>query len=354
MNRRLMKLQDLLSQNDFDGYYISKPANVTYITGFTGDESVAIVTRDKAFFITDSRYIEQAKIETDGFLIIDNNRDMLKAVSECVNLSGIKKLGFEGGYMTYETYAILKETYRIHLEPLNNIIEPLRSIKDEREIENIKHAQKIAEKAFEHILGIIKVGMKEKDIAAEMEYYMRKEGAEGTSFDTIVASGFRSALPHGKASEKTIKNGEFVVFDYGCKYNGYCSDMTRTIVVGKATEEQKKIYNIVLNAQKHALENLKANIKEYEGDNLARSVIENEGYGEYFGHSLGHGVGLEIHESPYMAKNKNGTLKINMVVTVEPGIYIPNFGGVRIEDMVVIEENGVINLTDSPKELIEI
>lgn len=354
MNKRLGKLQELLSQYDLDGYYISKPANVTYITGFTGDDSVAIVTKDKAFFLTDSRYTEQAKIETDGFLIIDNNRDMYKAVSECVNSSGIKKLGFESDYMTYEIYSILKETYKIELEPLNNIIESFRSIKDEKEIENIKHAQKITEKAFEHILSVIKVGMKEIDIAAEMEYYMRKEGAEGTSFDTIVASGFRSALPHGEASEKTIENGEFVTFDFGCKYNGYCSDMTRTIVIGKATEEQKKIYNIVLNAQKYAIENLKANIKENEGDYLARSIIENEGYGKYFGHSLGHGVGLEIHEAPFMAKNKNGILKINMVVTVEPGIYIPNFGGVRIEDMVVIKENNVLDLTNSPKDLIEI
>jgi Xaa-Pro aminopeptidase len=354
MNKRLGKLQELLSQYDLDGYYISKPANVTYITGFTGDDSVAIVTKDKAFFLTDSRYTEQAKIETDGFLIIDNNRDMYKAVSECVNSSGIKKLGFESDYMTYEIYSILKETYKIELEPLNNIIESFRSIKDEKEIENIKHAQKITEKAFEHILSVIKVGMKERDIAAEMEYYMRKEGAEGTSFDTIVASGFRSALPHGEASEKTIENGEFVTFDFGCKYNGYCSDMTRTIVIGKATEEQKKIYNIVLNAQKYAIENLKANIKENEGDYLARSIIEDEGYGKYFGHSLGHGVGLEIHEAPFMAKNKNGILKINMVVTVEPGIYIPNFGGVRIEDMVVIKENNVLDLTNSPKDLIEI
>lgn len=354
MNKRLEKLQNMLSQYDVDGYYISKPSNVTYITGFTGDDSVAIVTRDKAFFITDSRYTEQAKIEVDGFSIIDNNRDMYKAVGECINSSGIKTLGFESGYVTYEVYSTLKDTDKVQLKPLNNIIESFRSIKDEKEIKNIKQAQKIAEKAFDHILSVIKAGIKEIDIAAELEYYMRKEGADGTSFDTIVASGYRSALPHGKASEKIIENGEFVTIDFGCKYNGYCSDMTRTIVIGKATEEQRNIYNIVLNAQKHAIENLKANIKESEGDYLARSVIENEGYGEYFGHSLGHGVGLEIHEEPYMAKNKSGILKVKMVVTVEPGIYIPNFGGVRIEDMVVIKEDNVLDLTNSTKELIEI
>lgn len=354
MNKRLEKLQNMLNQYDVDGYYISKPSNVTYITGFTGDDSVAIVTRDKAFFITDSRYTEQAKIEVDGFSIIDNNRDMYKAVGECINSSGIKTLGFESGYVTYEVYSTLKDTDKVQLKPLNNIIESFRSIKDEKEIKNIKQAQKIAEKAFDHILSVIKAGIKEIDIAAELEYYMRKEGADGTSFDTIVASGYRSALPHGKASEKIIENGEFVTIDFGCKYNGYCSDMTRTIVIGKATEEQRNIYNIVLNAQKHAIENLKANIKESEGDYLARSVIENEGYGEYFGHSLGHGVGLEIHEEPYMAKNKSGILKVKMVVTVEPGIYIPNFGGVRIEDMVVIKEDNVLDLTNSTKELIEI
>jgi len=354
MNKRLAKLQDFLIQHDFDGYYISKPANVTYITGFKGDDSVAVVTKDEAFFLTDFRYIEQAKNETDGFSIVDNNRDMNKAISECVSSIGIKKLGFESDYMTYETYSILKETYKIGLKPLNNVIESSRSIKDEKEIENIKRAQSIAENALKHVLSIMKVGMKEKDIAAEIEYFMRKEGAEGTSFDTIVASGFRSALPHGKPSEKTIENGNFVTCDFGCKYNAYCSDMTRTVCIGKATEEQRKIYSTVLNAQKHAIENLKANIKENEGDYLARSIIENEGYGKYFGHSLGHGVGLEIHEMPFMAKDKTGSLKINMVVTVEPGIYIPNLGGVRIEDMVLIRENDVLNLTIAPKDLIEI
>lgn len=354
MNKRLEKLQSLLEMEGIDAYFISKPSNVTYITGFTGEDSTAIVTKDKAFFITDSRYTEQAKAEVIDFAVVDNNRDMFKAISDCISKINVKIVGFESDYLTYGTYNTLVESNNVQFKPVRNLIESLRAIKDDKEIDNIKYAQKITEKAFDHVLKNIKVGMKERDVAAEMEFIMRKEGAEGTSFDTIVASGYRSALPHGEASNKVIENGDFVTFDFGCKYNGYCSDMTRTIVMGKATEKQKEIYGIVLKAQKNAIENLKANMKDFEGDNLARSVIEKEGYGKYFGHSLGHGVGLEIHEAPFMAKDKTDILRINMIVTVEPGIYIPDFGGVRIEDMVVIKENSVIDLTSSPKELIEI
>ena len=210
------------------------------------------------------------------------------------------------------------------------------------------------DEAFSYILNELKPGVTELQIAAKLEYFMRSHGAEGTSFDTIVASGYHSAMPHAVPTEKPLENGDFVTMDFGCRYQGYCSDMTRTVVIGKADPRQKEIYQIVLEAQQAALEGLRPGMTGTEGDRLARDVIEKAGYGEYFGHGLGHSVGLEIHEKPALSTRDETVLLPGMIETVEPGIYIPGFGGVRIEDMVVLTETGIRNLTTSPKELIEL
>ena len=229
--------------------------------------------------------------------------------------------------------------------PLGSALKELRQIKSEEELDNLRQAEHIGDMAFGKILDFIKPGLTELEIRAELEYYMMKLGAEGTSFDTIVASGLHSSMPHAIPSEKKIENGDFITMDFGCRYHGYCSDMTRTIVVGKANEKQKEIYQLVLKANRVTESLLHAGMVCKEVDKIARDIITDAGYGEYFGHGLGHSVGLEIHES---------VLKSNMLMTVEPGVYVPGFGGVRIEDMVIIRQDGIENLAHSNKELIEL
>jgi len=227
-------------------------------------------------------------------------------------------------------------------------------IKASWEIERISKAEAIGDMAFSHILGYIKEGVSERDIAAELEYFMKKQGAEKTSFDTIVISGKKTSMPHGTPDDKKIENGDFVTLDFGCVYEGYCSDMTRTVAVGKADERQKEIYNIVLEAQLTGLNAIKSGVVCKNADEMARNVIEKAGYGKYFGHSLGHGVGLMIHELPNLSPKSEMMLEDNMVVSCEPGIYIPDFGGVRIEDLVVVSGEKCTILSKSQKNLIEI
>lgn len=342
-----------MKEKGIEAFVIFKFVNVTYITGFTGDDSTALVTQDNAIFITDGRYTEQAQKEVKDFKVIEHKTGIKEVLKEYIKSLKIKKLAFEDN-ISYGQYRELKEHLEIELIPQANLVETLRMVKDDEEIEHIKKAQNITDRAFEHLLEFIKVGMTEKEVALELEYFMKRQGAEDLSFDTIVASGKRSSLPHGKASEKVIEKGDFVTLDFGCKVNGYCSDMTRTIVMGKVSDRQREIYNVVLEAQQKAINNIKPGITSKEADLLARSVIEQKGYGQYFSHSLGHGVGLEVHEAPSLSFKKEEILKEGVIVTVEPGIYIPDFGGVRIEDMILLREDGVINLTKSPKYLIEL
>ena len=238
--------------------------------------------------------------------------------------------------------------------PLGEELSLLRAVKDEGEIEKLARAEQIGDEAFSYILTQIKPGITELEIAAKLEYYMKSHGAQEKGFDTIAASGLHSAMPHAVPSEKVLEKGDFLTLDFGCKYQGYCSDMTRTVVIGKANEKQKEIYKIVLEAQEAALAGLRAGMTGAEGDALARKVIEEAGCGDYFGHGLGHSVGLEIHEKPALSPKDQTILRPGIIETVEPGIYIPGLGGVRIEDMTVITENGIKNLTSSPKELIEL
>lgn len=349
---RLEKLREKMQDNLIDGVLLVGDSNRNYITGFTGDESFALITKKQAIFITDSRYVSQAKIEVNNFEIMEYKADIHEFVANLAKSLCIKTLGFEENVVTYEEYIKYKEKFKGDLKPLNGIVEDLRIIKDNFEVKCIKDAANIADKAFENLLKIIKPNITEKDIALELEYLMKKMGATDLSFDSIVASGKRSSLPHGRASSKVVEKGEFITLDFGCIYNGYCSDMTRTIAVGNVSKEMEEVYNIVLTAQKMAIEKIKPGVVASHVDKYARDYITKMGYGKYFGHGLGHGVGKDIHEEPRLSPKGHKILKPGMIVTDEPGIYIENSFGVRIEDLILVTESGCEIISKSPKDLI--
>lgn len=349
---RIEKLRASFREHHIDGMLIASPYNRRYISNFTGTAGVVLISETKALFITDFRYIEQATKQAVGFEIVQHKGTIFEEVAKQVNELGIKKLGFESEHLTYQQYEIYKKQIKTTLVPVSQLVEKIRLKKDAEEIKIIEAAAEIADQAFEHILTFIRPGIREIEVANELEFFMRKQGATSSSFDTIVASGFRSALPHGVASEKVIEEGELVTLDYGAYYEGYCSDITRTIAVGEISDELKKIYQTVFEAQKRGVEGIKPGITGKEADALTRDYITAQGYGEYFGHSTGHGLGMEVHEGPTLSIKSNTVLEPGMIVTVEPGIYIAGVGGCRIEDDVLITENGNRTLTKSPKELI--
>lgn len=353
MEKRISKLRKSLQEMNLDGALIYKPENRRYMSDFTGTAGFVFVTINSAYFITDFRYVAQASTQCQGYDIIQHTSE--NTLYHILQAIGAKHIGFEEDFVTYQGYSELMEKLPdFELRPLEGTLEKLRIIKDDDEIANIEKAAAIADEAFSYICDFIKPNLTEREIALELENFMKKRGASGTSFESIVASGKRSALPHGVASEKNIQKGDFITMDFGCIYNGYCSDMTRTIVLGKAEPKQKEIYGIVLEAQLEALSFIKPGVAGLEVDKIARDIITQKGYGDYFGHGLGHGVGLEIHESPRLSPTGKEVLKPGMIVTDEPGIYLPDFGGVRIEDLILVTETGARVLSKSPKELIEL
>ncbi|PKR78969.1 Xaa-Pro dipeptidase [Halalkalibacillus sediminis] len=349
---KLTKLRELLTKNDLDGLLITSGQNRRYMTGFTGTAGVVLVTQDKAKFITDFRYTVQAKEQVHGYEIVEHKGPIHNEVSEQIDQLDIKKLGFEKNDMTYNTYETYKQAINAEFIPVGGLVEELRLVKTEEELTIMKEAAKIADAAFEYIQTVIKPGVKEIDVSNELEFFMRRQGATSSSFDIIVASGYRSALPHGVASEKVIESGELVTLDFGALYKGYCSDITRTVAVGPIDDKLKEIYDVVLEAQLRGMKGTKAGMTGKEADALTRDYIKEKGYGEYFGHSTGHGLGMDVHEGPGLSFRSETVLKPGMVVTVEPGIYVPNVGGCRIEDDTVITEDGNEPLNFSTKELI--
>lgn len=337
------------SFTECDGVYITGKANIFYYSGFTSEDGALLITDERAVLITDSRYTIQARLEAPDFEVY-NIADGLGKLLKDLN---IKCLGYEENCLTVSGFNNLKKAAGgAELVALGVKISEPREKKDSLEIARIRNAEALGDAAFSHILGVMKVGMREIDVALEIEYFMRKNGASGTSFDTIVASGVRSTMPHGTASVKEIEYGDFVTLDFGCVLDGYCSDMTRTVVMGKADSRQKEIYDIVLKAQAAGLKAAKAGVRCADVDAAARKIIEDAGYGKSFGHSLGHSVGIEIHENPNFSPKSTAVAEVGNVITVEPGIYIDGFGGVRIEDIVAITTKNAENLTKSEKDLI--
>ncbi|MBL5864587.1 M24 family metallopeptidase [Heyndrickxia sporothermodurans] len=350
--QKLENLRNQFSKQGIDGILITSPYNRRYMTNFTGTAGVVLISETKALFITDFRYVEQAAKQAQDFEIIQHKGIVHEEIAQQLTALGIKKLGFEQDYVNYSDYILYEKSFSVELVPVSSLIENLRLIKTESEIKILKEAADIADAVFKHILDYIKPGVTELEVSNELEFFMRKAGATSSSFNTIVASGTRSALPHGVASDKVIEKGDFVTLDYGALHKGYVSDITRTVAVGKPLDKLKEIYDVVLESQLLAMENIKPGMTGIEADAIARNYISERGYGEYFGHSLGHGIGLEVHEGPALSVRSDIVLRPGMVVTVEPGIYLPGIGGVRIEDDTLITEDSNEKLTHSTKDLI--
>ncbi|ANU17059.1 Xaa-Pro dipeptidase [Planococcus maritimus] len=348
---KLTKLREQMQKQELDSLLVTNPYNLRFITGFTGTAGLALITPNDAWFITDFRYTEQAGEQVKEFKVVQAQKGLLDEVARIVQEAAVERLAFEQDYMTFATYSQYQDKLTATLEPVSGLIEQLRMVKAPEEIDVLKAAAKIADDAFEHICTYIKPGMTELQVSNELEFFMREQGATSSSFDIIVASGLRSALPHGVASDKKIEQGDLITLDFGALYQGYVSDITRTVAVGEPSDKLKEIYKIVLDSQVLALEKIKPGMTGIEADAIARDYIKSKGYGEAFGHSTGHGIGLEVHEGPGLSFRSETVLEPGMAVTVEPGIYLPGIGGVRIEDDILITETGNERLTHSSKEL---
>ena len=340
---------------EVDAMMLTHEANRLYATGFhaSGTDGMALITRGSAYYFTDSRYTEAAEraIPNAVHQEIKPGRGYTVLMNEVIQKEGLRRIGFEDAYMTVREHERYRKALSCELTPATDLLLQLRMVKTEAELEAITAAQRIAEKALEEILHEIRPGVSEKEIAARLQYLMLHYGASDMSFDPIVVSGPNGSLPHGVPSEKLIQNGEFVTRDFGCVYGGYCSDMTRTVAVGSVTDEMRQVYETVLKAQLAGIGAAKAGVTGKEVDGAARRVIEQAGYGPYFGHSFGHGVGVEIHEAPNASALNEKPMPLGAVISAEPGIYLPGRLGVRIEDMIVLTEDGCRNLTQAPKAL---
>lgn len=348
---RLEALRQHLRNENLPAILVTNPVNVAYLSGFTGTAGVLLITEKQAYLLTDFRYLEQAGQQAAGFTVVDAAGDIWEKAAE--TLGDVPALAVESDHLTVDTYGKLAQAFgKTQLKAIISPLRCLRQIKSAQEIRAIKAAAALADQAFVHILPLIKPGVRERDLALELEFFMRRQSAEGLAFPIIVASGYRSAMPHGTASDKVIVEGEAVVLDFGCIVDGYCSDMTRTVFVGKVTARQRTVYEAVLSAQKTALAYLQPGISGRQADSLARDVLKEYRLAEYFGHGLGHGVGREVHEEPRLSPLSDDMLQSGMVVTVEPGVYLQQEFGVRIEDLVVITDDGICNLTAGSKELL--
>ena len=355
LNKRLETLRAGISEQKLDAVILMSPANIYYYSGFFGEDSWLLVTREATMLISDGRYVAQAAIECPQCKVLCQNStakwyNLLE--DKCKTLQ-IKSLGFEDNIFTYGQYKVMREALsNTILYPIADLASEVRQIKDETEIAALTKAADIGDAALVEVEKYFKVGVSEEELARELNYALYKLGAQGLAFPTIVAAGLNGAKPHAKPSDYKFQNGDLITLDFGAVYNGYHGDMTRTVAIGSVSQKVKDAYNLVQEAQAYAIANLRAGMSCHEGDDLARAMFEKAGFGEYFGHSLGHGTGLEIHEMPWLRKNNNAILKVGHVVTVEPGLYFPEWGGIRIEDTVVVKEDGVIPLNKYPKDLI--
>lgn len=354
--KRVERLRDLMREKGAEAMIVSKVVNLRYFSGFTGDDSLLLITAKRELLLTDFRYVEQAKEET-AFEIVEQKDGLWQQAAKNLQELGCRTLAFEGRAVSFDAFQTFRKLLpALHEENFISLaLEPLREVKDAEEIACLRKAVAISDRAFDDVLQFLRPGVTERAVAAHMEAFMREHGSERPAFTTIVASGVRGSLPHGTASEKLLVAGEFVTMDYGAVYQGYHSDITRTIVLGEASEKQRELYHTVLEAQILGVKSLKIGISGKEVDAAVRDFLTEQGYGENFGHGLGHSVGLEIHEEPRLSpKSKAEHLEEGTVITVEPGVYLPGWGGLRIEDTVLLEKRGGVPLTKAAKHLIEV
>ncbi len=351
---RVERARKAIAEAGLDVILITDRINIGWISGFTGSNAFIIVTETDTVFATDSRYTVQAATQCPGWTLVTLGTS---APDEIVGLLGnIKaaRIGFEASTLSFALHAIYSSKLppNVAFVPTEGLIDSLRMVKDDSEIAAIREACDIADRAFTHIRGYIEPGKTERSVMLELEWYIRRECGAEIAFDTIVASGWRSALPHGIASEKVIENGEFVTIDFGARYRGYCSDMTRTVIVGEPDDKQTEVYNVVLSALDAAIAAVKPGVAGVDIDSVARQIIKDAGYGDYFGHGLGHSLGRAVHDGPGFSPRSNMVLEEGMVITVEPGIYIPEWGGVRIEHDILVTATGADILNKSTSDLI--
>ncbi len=351
-NKRISHIAQSL--NSADAALVSSDISVTYLTGFEHSEGYVLIGKDSSYFLVDFRYAEAAQnlvkhMEVVVFSVA------FDTINELLASMNAKSVIVEAGAVTLSSYKTLCEKLNVQVidsDELSKTITELRLIKSPEEVIKLRKAQQIAEAAYTELLNDVRVGITEKEIAARLEYLMKMKGAERVAFDLITVTGKKTSLPHGVPGDVAVQNGDFITFDIGAVFDGYHSDMTRTIAIGSVCEQQKEIYNIVLNAHLQALDFVKAGVTGFDVDKVARDIIAEAGYGKYFGHSTGHGVGLEIHEAPYAGPRSTDTLRENMTLTVEPGIYLPDKFGVRIEDTVLVTKEGFETFATLPKDLI--
>ncbi|MBH0160153.1 MULTISPECIES: M24 family metallopeptidase [Fictibacillus] len=352
---RVERARQLFDTFDIDALLVTSSSNRFYLSGFKGSSGVLLITKDEAILVTDFRYKTQAAEQAEGYRVVMHTDPIPQEVAKLTKELSVRKLGFEQDHVTYSTYRTYEKQLddnTTELVPVSGLVEKLRLIKDESEIKIVKDAASIADAAFSHIIEYIRPGLTEREVSNELEFFMRKNGAISSSFDIIVASGYRSALPHGVASDKKIETGELVTLDFGAYYKGYCSDITRTVAIGNVSDELKEIYQVVYDAQMLGMKGIKPGMTGKDADALTRDYIASKGYGDYFGHSTGHGIGLDVHEGPALSMKSDTILEPGMLVTVEPGIYISGLGGVRIEDDALITKDGNESLTYSTKTLL--
>lgn len=354
---RLKRVLEILESNKIEAFFISSQQNITYITGFTGDSSRLLISSQKVYLITDGRYVEQAQKECDNSIEvitwIEDYRYHHKTYGFIANSLGVSELCFEGNGLVYNEYVELSKINGVSLKAQEGIIEPLRMVKSKNEIEHLKRAGEISDVALEQTVKYIKPNVSEMDIVAELEYRLKKNGADNISFETMVLFGERSSLLHGKPGTRKLKLGDIILFDFGALYQGYHADISRVFVCGKASKEQLKVHDMVNHAGLKVAESLQSGISTLTINKLVREQIQEE-YLQYLYPGIGHGTGLEIHELPFIKPNEESILKEGMIITIEPGLYIPNWGGMRNEDSILITKDGCEPLNKFNRDLQEV
>lgn len=353
MRQRLEKLRAKLSEKGYDAFLVSQPENRRYLSGFTGSAGYLVISQRKAVLFTDFRYTEQAGLQAPDYEVQQVAGDFPTWLTPAVADMGVRRLAFDAQHITFHTYqALLKalDGENMELVPDAETVELIRAVKEPEEVAAIERAQALTDAAFGHVVNErMRPGMTERGVAWELEKYIREHGGEGLAFDTIIGAGPNGARPHHRAGESVLREGEPIVMDFGAKVDGYCADMTRTVCLGRPDDEFRRVYDLVLGAQLTAESLIRAGVTGDEADGYARKLIEDAGHGEHFGHSLGHGIGLYVHEYPRVAKRAQNILENGMIFSVEPGIYLTGWGGVRIEDLVVLEGDIPRVITKSPK-----